>query len=136
MHWSLSGFRQTLMLYSFYKAILPVLVCLHSRLSSVGTKNESSSVYHGTRWFFRCYCLGLTGDYIGSTGTFFALSNLEFHPLPFIKRGIAVTLDFPVMNEQIIAGVIGLDKSKAFFPIKPFYCTLSHFGTPSACKRP
>ena len=83
---------------------------------------------------FPAFCLGLAGDDISRTGTFFALSNLELHPLAFLKGGIAVRLDFRVMNEQIFTAVIGSDKSKAFFPIKPFYCTCTHFCAPLASK--
>ena len=85
---------------------------------------------------FPVFCFELAGDDVGRTRAFFALSDLELHPLAFLKTGVARRLDLRVMNEQIILGVIGFDKTKAFFPIKPFYCTLSHFGTPSACKRP
>ena len=37
-----------------------------------------------------------------------------------------------MMNKQIIAAVIRLDKPKTFLLIKPFYCTGTHYCTPSA----
>ena len=76
---------------------------------------------------FPACCFGLTWDYVGRTRAFFALSNLEFYPLAFLKTGVAGGLDFRVMNEQVIARAIGGDKPKAFFPVKPFYCTCTHY---------
>jgi len=90
------------------------------------------SALSGARWFFEACCLALTGDYVGRTRAFFALSNLELHLLAFIKTGVALRLDFRVMNEQIVTAVIGGDKSKAFLPIKPFYCTCTHYSAPLA----
>jgi hypothetical protein len=36
------------------------------------------------------------------------------------------------MNEQILAALVWSDKSEAFFPVKPFYCTCTHFCAPLA----
>ena len=77
-------------------------------------------------------CFGLGRDYVGRTRAFFALSDLELNFLAFLKIGVAGRLDFRVMNEQIIAAIIGRDKSKAFLPVKPFYCTCTHYSAPLA----
>jgi len=71
----------------------------------------------GAPWFCQRVGLGLAGDYVGRTRAFFALSDLELNLLALLKIGVAGALDFRVMNEQIIAAIIGADKSKAFFPI-------------------
>ena len=81
---------------------------------------------------FPVFCFELAGDDVGRTRTFFALSDLKLHLLAFVKRGVAAHLDFRMMNEQILAGVVGSDKSKTFASVKPFYCTCTHFCAPLA----
>lgn len=74
----------------------------------------------------------LAGDDVRRTRAFFALSDLELHLLALIKRGVAAHLDFRMMNEQILAGIIGGDKSKTFASVEPFYCTCTHYYAPLA----
>ena len=93
-------------------------------------KNETGPDFLGARWFFRSVALDLRRDYVGRTRAFLALSDLELNPLTFIKTGIAGRLDFGMMNEQVLVGIIGGNKSKTFFSIKPFYCTCTHCLTP------
>jgi len=81
---------------------------------------------------FPVFYFELAGDYVGCTRAFFALADLEFHLLAFVKRGVAAHLDFRMMNEQILAGIIGGDKSKTFASVKPFYCTCAHYCAPLA----
>jgi hypothetical protein len=85
--------------------------------------------------FSVCY-FELAGDNIGRTRAFFALSDLEFYPLPLLECGVAFCLDFRVMNKQIFCAAIRCDKSKAFLPVKPFYCTCTHYLAPLANDRP
>jgi len=66
-------------------------------------------------------------DYVGGTGAFFALSDLEVHFLTFLQRGVTARLYLRVVDEQIIAAIIGTDKSETLFFVKPFYCTCTHF---------
>ena len=81
---------------------------------------------------FPVFYFELAGDDVGRTRAFFALSDLELHLLAFIKSGVTFSLDFRVMNEQILAAIVWSDKSEAFFPVKPFYCTCTHFCAPLA----
>jgi hypothetical protein len=74
----------------------------------------------------------LLRDYVGRTRALFALSNIKLNLLAFLKIGVAGRLDFGVVDEQILAAVIGRDKSKALFSIKPFYCTCAHYFAPLA----
>ena len=71
------------------------------------------------------FCLGW--DYIGRTRTFFALSDLEFNLLAFIKLSEAFHLNFGVMDKQIIASVVRLDETVSLTRIKPFYLTCTHW---------
>ena len=48
---------------------------------------------------FPVLCFGLAGDDVRRARAFFALSDLELHFLAFIKTGVAVHLDFRMMNE-------------------------------------
>jgi len=81
---------------------------------------------------FPVCCFGLARDYVGRTGAFSALSDLELNLLTFLETGVPGGLDFRVMNEQVIAASIGGDKAKALFPVKPFYYTCAHYCAPSA----
>jgi hypothetical protein len=74
----------------------------------------------------------LTGYDVCCTRAFFALPDLEFHLLTFVKGGVTLHPDFRVVNKQVITAGIWGYKSKAFFPVKPFYCTCTHFCTPLA----
>ena len=85
----------------------------------------------GARWFSAAD-FKLARDDICRTWAFFALSDLELDLLALIETGVAVRHNFRMMNEQIIAGVVRGDKSKTFFPVKPFYCTCTHYCTPLA----
>ena len=77
--------------------------------------------------------VALAWDYIGRTRpAFLAFADLILNLLPLIKGGIAGRLDLRVVHEHIITAVVGGDKSKAFFPTKPFYCTCTHYLTPLA----
>jgi hypothetical protein len=64
-------------------------------------------------WFQAFHSLGLAGDYVGRTRAFFALSDLEFHLLAFVERCIARRLNFRVVDEQIFAAIIGVNKAKS-----------------------
>jgi len=85
--------------------------------------------------FSVCY-FELTRDDIGRTWAFFALSDLKFYLLTLLKSGVAISLDFRVMNKQIFTAAIRCDKSKAFLPVKPFYYTCTHYCAPLATYRP
>ena len=73
------------------------------------------------------------GDYAGGAGAFLALSDHELDLLTFVQSGISSALDFGVMDEQVLTVVIGGDKAKAFFLVKPFYRTSTHNNAPLAC---
>jgi hypothetical protein len=80
----------------------------------------------GARWFFEEADLSQPGI------TLVALSDLEIDLLAFVKCGGSGTLDFGVMDEQVITFVIGDDKPKALVLVKPFYCTCTHNSAPLA----
>ena len=68
----------------------------------------------------------LRGDNVVGTWAFFALADFEADALVFIQRGVAVHLDLRMMHEQILAAVIGSDKTKTFACIEPLDCTCTH----------
>ena len=72
------------------------------------------------------------GDYVGGTRAFFALSDLVINLLAFFKCGVTTRLYLRVVDEQVISALVGGDKSEALFLAKPFYCTCTHYFTPSA----
>jgi hypothetical protein len=72
------------------------------------------------------------GDYAGGAGSFFALSGHVLDLLAFLKCGISSTLDFGVMDKQVITIVIRADKTKSFSLVKPFYRTCTHNNAPLA----
>jgi len=104
---------------------------LEGLTSVLNVKNKRAPVFLEPVCF-SVSCFELTRDYVGCTRSFFTLSDLEFHLLAFLKSGVAIRLDFRVMNEQILAAAIGCDKSKTFFPVKPFYYTCTHNCAPLA----
>lgn len=56
-----------------------------------------------------------------------ALSRLILHGLTVLERLEACAGDVRVVNEQILATVIGDNETKAFLFTEPFHCTLCHF---------
>ena len=92
----------------------------------VKCQNETGSASWQSPLVFSACCFGLAGGYVGRTRAFSALSDLKVNLLAFVKIGVTGAIDFRVMNEQIIAAIIGAYKSKAFCPVKPFYCTCTH----------
>ena len=66
----------------------------------------------------------LAWDYVSrARPAFFAFADLVLNLLALIKGGVAGRLDLRVVHEHIITAVVGGDKSEAFLPTKPFYCT-------------
>lgn len=60
--------------------------------------------------FKPCWSL-LERDYVGRTGTFFPLSDLELDLLPLIERCVTGCLDLRVVDKQIITAVIRCNKT-------------------------
>jgi hypothetical protein len=96
------------------------------------SQNARGPAFKPSPLVFVVFFFGLAGDNVRRTRAFFALSYLELNLLAFLKMSVAFRLDFRVMNEQIIAAIIWHDKSKAFVPVKPFYCTCTHYCAPLA----
>ncbi len=69
-------------------------------------------------------CLGRAN--LGRFRTFYSLSSLIFDFLTFFERFESLAKDIGVMDEQILAAVIGDDKSKSLLLIEPFYCACCH----------
>jgi hypothetical protein len=65
----------------------------------------------------------LNRGYIVCTRPFFALSSLEINLLVLIEICVTCSFHFRVVDEQIIAAVIGSNKTITFVCIKPFYCS-------------
>ena len=55
---------------------------------------------------FWSFAVLLARNYIGRTGPLLALSDLELDLLAFVERCIASSLDFRVVDKQILAAVI------------------------------
>jgi len=64
-------------------------------------------------WFQALHSLGLAGDYVGRTRAFFALPDLEFHLLAFVERCIARRLNLRVVDKQIFAAIIRVNKAES-----------------------
>jgi len=96
-------------------------------------QNETGPVIDGARWFFTVLCFGLAWYDVGRTGAFLTLSDHELDLLALGETGVAVRLDFRVMNEQVLTAGVGADEPKTFLLVKPFYCTCTHYCTPLAC---
>jgi hypothetical protein len=67
--------------------------------------------------------VSLNRGYIVCTRPFFALSYLEVNLLVLVEICVTCSFHFRVMDEQIIAAVIGSNKTITFVCIKPFYCS-------------
>lgn len=65
--------------------------------------------------------LNLTG-----AGTLGAATHFKFNFLTVFEGGVAINLDFGVMDKEIFAAVFRLDESIAFFGVKPLYCSCAH----------
>jgi hypothetical protein len=63
--------------------------------------------------------LRLAGTNIRRFGAFAALAGGVLHLLAFLKRTESLRLNVGMMNEEVVATIIGLDKSKALFLVKP-----------------
>ena len=72
---------------------------------------------------YRCFLLR---DYIGGTWAFFALPYLELHRSAFLQVG-STSLNFGMVNEQVLTSIVRNDKPKALFHVKPFDFTCTHF---------
>ena len=66
------------------------------------------------------------GNYISRTWTFFALSDLILDFLAFIERGVAAGLNLGMVDKQILAAIVLINKTKALARIEPFYCSCTH----------
>ena len=64
--------------------------------------------------------------YADGTGAFLALANLELNRLTFLKVRVALGLNLGMMDEEVFAAIIGDDKSKTLFAVKPLYFTCTH----------
>ncbi len=72
------------------------------------------------------YAANLGRDHIVGTWPFFALADLEVDFLIFIQSGVAASLDFRVVDEQISAAIIRSNETKSLACIEPFYFTCTH----------
>lgn len=77
--------------------------------------------------------VALAWNYIRRTRpAFLALTDLVLNLLTLIEGGVAGRLDLRVVHKNIVTAVVRSDKSEAFLPTKPFYCTCTHYCTPLA----
>lgn len=75
---------------------------------------------------FERFTRNLDRLYLGGARAFGAAADFKFDFLTVFKLGVAICLDFGVVNEKIFASVFGGDESVAFFGIEPFYCSCTH----------
>jgi len=70
--------------------------------------------------------------------TFGALPRFVFHFLAFLERPEPLRLDVHVMNEKILAPIVGLDETEPLLLIEPLHCALCHgippFDSSQACE--
>ena len=70
--------------------------------------------------------------------TFGALPRFVFHFLAFLERTEPLRLDVHVMNEKILAPIVGLDETEPLLLIEPLHCALCHgippFDSSQACE--
>ena len=67
--------------------------------------------FGGRASWFSSFAACLAGDYVGRAGAFLALSDLELDLLAFIERCIAGCLNLGVVDEQILAAIVGIDEA-------------------------
>jgi hypothetical protein len=61
-------------------------------------QSEAGSALSGARWVSAC-CFGLARDDVRGTRAFLTLADLKLHLLAFVKSGVAVHLDFRMMDK-------------------------------------
>ncbi|GAK56178.1 hypothetical protein U27_03140 [Candidatus Vecturithrix granuli] len=61
---------------------------------------------------------------------FFSFSNLKYNAIPFVQLLKTGSDNFAIMHKNILS-VILFDKPVTFLLIKPFYCTLYQFTSPT-----
>jgi len=66
------------------------------------------------------------GAHVRCLRAFRAAPGLKFHFLTFLEGPKTIRLNVSVMHEEIFAAIVGLDKSKALFLVKPLHGTLCH----------
>ncbi len=72
----------------------------------------------------------LGGNHVVGTRPFLALSDFKRDFLAFIEAGIALRLDFRMVDEQIVRSVLRSDETKSLACIEPLHCTCTHCTTP------
>ena len=70
--------------------------------------------------------VGLDGLYLRCARAFRATTYFEFDFFAVFKFGVAVALNFGVVNKEIFVAIFRLDESVAFFGVEPFYCSCAH----------
>ncbi len=80
----------------------------------------------GAGLLFQCASSYLDGDDLNSIQALWALFDVKRHALTFVQALKAGTLDFGVMHKDILATVLGSNKTKALGRIKPFNDTSIH----------
>src|SRR4051812_25587672 len=62
-----------------------------------------------------------------------ALRGVEGHPLSLIEGLEATTRDRRVVDEDVLAAVVGGDETKALLPVEPLHNAFSHDFLRAAC---
>lgn len=68
----------------------------------------------------------LEGLHLRSTRPLGAAADLELYGLAILQRGIAVDLNFRVVDKEIFAAIVRLNESVAFFGVEPLDCSFAH----------
>ena len=63
---------------------------------------------------------------VSCTWAFLAFSDFKLDFLALIQRSIALYVDFRMVNEQIIAPIVGNNKTVSLLRIEPFHCTRTY----------
>src|SRR5579875_2365920 len=79
---------------------------------------------------------GSDRDDVGGRRTLRALLTLVADPGALGERPVAVTLDRGVVDEEVLARLIGGDEAEALLVAEPLHCSCGHVAPPSfTCKR-
>ena len=71
--------------------------------------------------------MGSYGNHLVCTGTFLTLAHFELDFLAVIQRCVRVSaLDFRVMNEKVLAAVVGGNETVAFASVEPLNRAFTH----------
>src|SRR5204863_9765878 len=87
-------------------------------------------------WFFSCCRPPLEGGHVCCSRTLGPLLGVEADLRALGERLEAAALDGGVMDEEILAGIIGRDETEALVVVEPLHCSCCHvFPLRGVCTR-